>query len=67
MISCMGGWCKVRESCYHYSSEFQLIDERLCKTKEHYRHVFSGAPAQVSCPQTTADEAGEPGKSNGRT
>lgn len=30
VVSCMGGWCRVRESCAHYHARSESPAERLC-------------------------------------
>lgn len=48
MISCMGGWCKFRETCFHYVSNYVIVQERLCKQHEHYRHLLGASQTPVS-------------------
>lgn len=40
MIACMGGWCRQREKCAHYTAPSRVISERLCdKAKEEPEYV----------------------------
>lgn len=64
MISCMGGWCRSREKCAHYVTDFPVISERLCgeyEEPESVRHLLAGVSAPMSCPVDPAQAGSEPG------
>lgn len=62
MISCMGGWCRVRDTCFHYTSNLPVVQERICgRDLEHYRHLLAGAQASMSGEINHPAEAQESG------
>lgn len=34
IVTCMGGWCHVRDRCAHHYSDSHIIAERLCPKGE---------------------------------
>lgn len=67
MISCMGGWCRIRDTCVHYHSEHSIIQDRLCEDREHYRHLLAGVEAPMSGEGSDQDAPAGQGQGAGGT
>lgn len=48
-VSCMGGWCRSREVCQHYVTEFRgRPEERLCEAGAERPTPLSCSPSDAA-------------------
>lgn len=49
-VSCMGGWCSMRDGCMYYHHDSEVILERLCEADwlDAFRRVSASMLGEIS-------------------